>query len=103
MLSKQGTVGEAGSETAVAKLHLHCQNGDLHLVQTALIRTPELLNSRNGVGQTPLAVAVKQGHIELVQELIRLGADPNLSNNVVPLFGVVGWTNPLASCLLEQP
>lgn len=51
-----------------------------------LLRNPNhpyaLINKRNGKGQTPLYIACKNGNVELVRLLVRLGADYTMTSTV---------------------
>ena len=49
--------------------------GDVETVRRMLERSPDLLNSQTEADSTPLHTAVDCGHIELVSELLKAGAD----------------------------
>ena len=51
---------------------------DIPHVQSELARQPELATQLNDARRSPLFLAAKRGHIELVRILLQHGADPNL-------------------------
>lgn len=55
-------------------LHLAAQFGHASLVSFALVHCLNI-NSINIAGDTPLHVAIEHNHVEVVQILIRAGAD----------------------------
>lgn len=55
-----------------------CALGDLARVRALLDRDPQLVNAQHWY-QFPLHMAVRQGHIEVVQLLLTAGADPGQS------------------------
>ena len=67
-------------------IHKASERGDLNEVKNILKQKPELLNSQDGYGLTPLHYASGEGHIEIVKYLLKLRADTNIKDN---LFG---WT-----------
>ncbi len=76
--------GCAGSQLRgpAATLHRASQSGDLHEVRAIVTAQPALLDSRESRGgNTPLAWAVFHGHLELVQYLVRQGADIETRNS----------------------
>ena len=58
-------------------IHLAAKNGNVEIVRKHLLRGRNP-NSRNIYDQTPLSLAVVHNHLEVVQELIKYGANVNL-------------------------
>ncbi|XP_046861842.1 nuclear factor NF-kappa-B p105 subunit-like [Xenia sp. Carnegie-2017] len=97
-------------------IHLACYHGDLKFLKAIFKSCPkyldhklqlqELLESRNFDGLTPLGVAVKENHINIVRELIKLGANTNAmdskSGNTVLHLAAENNNLPLLSCLLFE-
>ena len=54
-------------------LHYACEKGSLQIVQF-LVRNNSLINIKNNDGETPLQLAEKNGHQEVVNFLIQKGA-----------------------------
>jgi len=61
------------------------EGGDVATVRDLLRHNSEMANVQNGAGWTPLIFAVANGHIDLAEELLQHGADPNLAE-------YDGWT-----------
>lgn len=74
-----------------AALHCVTRSGD---VEQALqfIQNGEPIDARNPMGETPLFVAVGEGHTKLIQALLQRGADPNASTDYFwnPLY-LAAW------------
>lgn len=55
--------------------------------------SPQLLNERSGEeGLTPLYIATKKGYLQVVEKLVSLGADVNISRGIqddLPIFAAV--------------
>ncbi|XP_036448980.1 kinase D-interacting substrate of 220 kDa isoform X4 [Colossoma macropomum] len=64
---------------AVQSIFSHVEEENLPAVRTYLDKYREV-DSRSDNGQTPLMVAAEQGSLEIVQELIRRGANVNLDD-----------------------
>ncbi|MGB3863083.1 MAG: ankyrin repeat domain-containing protein, partial [Candidatus Aminicenantaceae bacterium] len=56
-------------------IHEAVQQGDISKTQNLIAKDPSVLNSKTEDGRTPLHVAVMGGHKELVEYLIREGAN----------------------------
>ncbi len=56
--------------------------GDLAVVRAILESFPDLVNSRDGEGWTPLHEAARGGFVEVAGLLIRAGADVNARNDL---------------------
>lgn len=84
-------------------LHEACRAADLAVVQTVLIQAPNLVNSLDR-GWTALGQAVTSGHVSIVQELLKAGADPDLPCiGVPPLLQAVALLQlPLVELLLAS-
>jgi ankyrin repeat protein len=92
---------DAGARTwndDLSESALHLCNSDspatLRVAALLLQRAPGLLERRDSLGQTPLAVAVRHVCCELVEKLIAAGADVNAkdSQGNTPLFHAVTVT-----------
>ena len=60
-----------------------CRNGDLKEVRRLTCQEGHNVNTRGGhYGTTPLTVAAREGHDQVVEELIREGAHVNVKDNV---------------------
>ena len=73
----------ATSAPALAEMiHLHAKRGNIEGVLAELDKGVELeirsTNMTSALGVTPLFVAAKFGHVELVKELLARGADPTI-------------------------
>ena len=62
------------------KIHNAAQQGDLSLIKKLLLKYPGLANTRNYKGWTPLHLAAYSGHKEIVDILIKRGAEVNVKN-----------------------
>jgi len=60
-----------------AEIHDLVEKGDLESVQSALENQPELLNARNENGRTPLHIACRGDHPDIVKYLVERGAGVN--------------------------
>ena len=72
--SKGDNVTNSSSSGAKC-LFLACFNGHLAIVQYILKIFPNLINTRNEFGQSPLSLASHNGSFEVVEYLIKNGAD----------------------------
>lgn len=72
---------QAGAKKAAASkyngnaLHAAVRSGKLEVVQRFIC--PELLESQDNSGNTPLLLAIESGHKEIAQVLLKAGADKN--------------------------
>ena len=68
-----------------------CVNYNADKVMNMLIARGANLNVKNIVGDTPLHIASRKGHINLVYAFINYGANVNPTNNIgeTPIFGAV--------------
>ena len=62
-------------------LMMAAEEGNLSRVKQFIPKSQ--LNQKNDSGYSALALAVKSGHLDIVQELIRQGSDFNSRNNVL--------------------
>ncbi len=60
------------------------RRGDLVSIKKAL-SAGALVNGKNPAGETALTVAIREGHLMVVEELISSGADPNLPGPYIGL------------------
>ena len=70
LISLMGVGGCGGSLMELA------QRGDLQAVERALHRGSDV-NARTPQGHSPLTLASREGHLEVVKALIQAGSDPN--------------------------
>lgn len=67
--------------------------GDRHVMAQYLAASPAALNAFSADGFTPLGLAAYFGHLEMVQELLAAGADPNVRSKnplgVMPLHSAL--------------
>jgi len=71
--------------SAIKKLHVYCQEGNLPLITELLEKNPEILNSQNEAGNSALIISLKFGHLHLFRYFIDSfpnDLDLNLKNNV---------------------
>jgi ankyrin repeat protein len=62
------------------------EKADVEAVQLLLLKNDAVgINALNSEGESLLMIAAKQGHKEIVQLLLRNGADPNI---VTPVSGI---------------
>ncbi|MEM7128252.1 MAG: sigma-70 family RNA polymerase sigma factor [Chloroflexota bacterium] len=85
------------------------KQGDADKVDTLLTENPDLLQATGDVDywsipQPPLHVAVTYGNREMIDLLLKKGADINAKDpeGQRPLDLVVGWNQPIADFLLER-
>uniref|UniRef100_A0A4W6FW71 Kinase D-interacting substrate 220b n=1 Tax=Lates calcarifer TaxID=8187 RepID=A0A4W6FW71_LATCA len=69
---------------AIQNLFSYVEEENLAALKAHLDRFKEV-DGRSDNGQTPLMLAAEQGSLEIVQELIRRGANVNLDDVVIPL------------------
>ena len=66
-----------------AELQKSCRIGDRSKIREILLVTPSLLNDLDqNLGWSPLYRTVTCGHFEASQELLLLGANPNVKNKL---------------------
>lgn len=80
--------------------------GDVTRVEQLLDEKPELLNNYSADGFTLLGLAAFFGHLDLAQELLEKGADPNIAANnqfkVAPIHSACATSNLKMATLLIQ-
>jgi phosphoribosylglycinamide formyltransferase-1 len=59
------------------KLILSCSDGNVEAVEKIITIIPRLLHHRNEMGWTPIIVAAYHNHYQLVELLLKRGANPN--------------------------
>ncbi|MCI0470333.1 MAG: ankyrin repeat domain-containing protein, partial [Candidatus Aminicenantes bacterium] len=59
--------------------------GDIKAVEKMLLENPKLLHSVNDAGWTPLHAAVSKGRLDVVQLLLKKGAEVNRPENTYRL------------------
>jgi ankyrin repeat protein len=87
-------------------IHEAATLGETEKVKQLLSEKPELLNSPSADGFTLLGLATFFGHLDIVQELLKKDADPNLPSNnqfkVTPLHPACATSNLEIAILLIQ-
>lgn len=61
-------------------LHYACWSGCSHTVKLILNKFPELIDAQDEEGYTPLVIAINRCDDELVNEIIMMGANPNIQD-----------------------
>jgi len=61
-------------------LHYACWSGCSNTIKLILNKHPELIDSMDDEGYTPLTIAINRCDDELVNELIMIGANPNIQD-----------------------
>ncbi len=88
-----------------SEIHDAAQSGDLVRLQSLLEGNPELLEFKDSLGTTPLLSAVSAGQAEIVEFLIKSGADIKVSNNrgsTALHLAAFGGFAPLVEFFLDQ-
>ena len=81
------------------------REGDLARVEELVQQDPALINFQNDNGQTPMHMAAWQGHLNIVQFLIDLGADINTmgpANQSPLLYAAYEGRTEIVEILLQQ-
>jgi ankyrin repeat protein len=80
-----------GGYGGLAALHLAVREGHTGATRALLEGGAALDQPTDGDGTTPLLLATINGHFDLAMELLRAGADPNLTNdaNATPLYTAI--------------
>ena len=85
-------------------LMIHAEESNLQELIKFLKNTKNIkdqINLKNDTGYTALSMAVKQGNIKIMEELLKHGANPNSSNNASQTAVFVAcWNNNLKSLQL---
>ena len=74
---KADAVASPAGSVPDTRIHDAAKTGDMAAVRALLEKQPGLLNAPNNDGQTPLHVAAKNGHKEIVGLLLEKGAEVN--------------------------
>jgi len=56
-------------------------SGNVEQTTILLEQNPDLLNTKNNNGMTPLNLAAYRGHVDIVAKLLEMGADPSIGDN----------------------
>ncbi len=80
--------------------------GDQHIMEQLIIQDPESINDYSADGYTPLGLAAYFGHLEMVKQLLKAGANPNLPSKnalgVIPLHSALSnGAKEIARALVE--
>ena len=73
------------------------ENGHFNIVKQLITKSSDInINAKNNKGQTALYLAASHGDEDLLQLLIKKGADPNISSNegITPLLAAVTSAQP---------
>jgi ankyrin repeat protein len=82
LLLQKGFDPREASETGDTLLHNHAQGSDWGIVRALInVLSLEDLNRKNKAGETPLALAVRGGHVEMLKLLLTAGADVNQADH----------------------
>ena len=73
------SAGALGEPPAV-DIHTAARAGDLDQISALVAQSPELVNARDGRGNTPLHLAVQELKLESVKRLLAAGADVKAQN-----------------------
>lgn len=102
---KQGrTLSESDPLNGWTVLHYLSSGGHLDLIQELFDGNPEI-DITDGLGQTPLSVAVATGHLDVAAYLLGAGADVNSvdGNGYTPLHQAAHWDRAdFAQLLLDN-
>lgn len=91
-------IGISGLNNNDSKLEVF--NSEFVIKNETIIDT---INDLNENGYTPLEVAIKSGSIDLIEQLLKNGADPNLkTDHELPIFHVIKYNYYKALSLLIQ-
>jgi len=69
------------TSTIAQTIHDAARQGDLEKVKMLVENTPELVNSKDELGRTPIFIANRYGQIEVFKFFIVKGADVNIKDN----------------------
>lgn len=80
--------------------------GDQHVMSELITQDPESVNDYSADGFTPLGLAAYFGHLEMVKQLLKAGANPNLPSKnglgVIPLHSALSnGAKEIARVLVE--
>ncbi|CAH1156122.1 unnamed protein product [Phaedon cochleariae] len=89
--------------TGNTAMHVSVMKNNIEILKYLLSNEDIIINRRNFLGQTPLFLAVKYGHIELTKCLIDNGANVNISNyeDITPLHASVHYPD-IAHLLIKS-
>lgn len=71
----------AGTSVYSQDIYQAVEEGNTHLVEKYLQKSPELLNQKNADALTPLNLAARDGQLAVAELLLEKGADPLLGDN----------------------
>ena len=66
---------------AVQDIFLATETGDIKTVRTLVEKEPNIINTKNEEGSTPLHIAVLKGHKEIVEYLLSHHPDMEIKND----------------------
>lgn len=106
-LISKGAEGDESLKDGYTALHCAVHRGDLKLVQTLLERSPKAqttINKATQEGITPLMLVCRMGSQQLVEYLLKLGADPKLvAKNGTTALEIVVRKDHFEMCKLLAP
>lgn len=80
LLVEQGANVQAMNDCQYTALHFAALQGDESIVDALFETSRPDINAKNNNRETPLMLAIEEGHAEVVKNLLERGANPNLKN-----------------------
>lgn len=86
------------------EIHTAAENGDLELVKKLISENPKLVDAPDREGKTPLHYAAAKGNLEVVEFLVKNGANVNARNSsgITPLYLAKGFGKKAVAEFLEK-
>lgn len=100
------TIGR--DDTDMSLLHWAAKNGMTNIIEKILtnkdLKHLNMINWEDECGKTPLHLACREGHLSVVKQLLRFGANPNSKDRIhwTPLHEAAFWNHlSVVYCLVE--